>query len=141
MFLMLQIVESLEFLDLAKRLFQEMENIDWLTVSSNTPLNSEIYDPSGLFSSLISSGSSYLGHIKSEHGNSHKELIEKASASTCLTHSSSLAPTTRNQLQTTGLEAHFMLSDKPNSQLQQICLRSTSSVNNPAANPLHQYME
>ncbi|RVW14821.1 Transcription factor bHLH157 [Vitis vinifera] len=127
-----------------------MENIDGLMVLSNAPsaLNSEIYDPSGFFSSLISSGSSNLGNIKSEHGNGHKELIEKASASTNLTQSSSFTPEMqheritsmisstshlRNQLQTAGLEAQFMLSDQPNSQIQQMFLQSASSVNNPAA--------
>lgn len=145
-----KIVERLEFLDLTKRLFREMENIDGLMVLSNAPsaLNSEIYDPSGFFSSLISSGSSNLGNIKSEHGNGHKELIEKASASTNLTQSSSFTPEMqheritsmisstshlRNQLQTAGLEAQFMLSDQPNSQIQQMFLQSASSVNNPAA--------
>ena len=133
---MLQIVERLEFLDLTKRSFLEMANIDGLMVSSNAPssLNSEIYDPSGFFSSLISSGSSYLRDIKSGHGNSHKELTENVTQSSTFSPEQRISNTShlRNQLQTGGLEAQFVLSDQPNSQIQQMFLQSASSVNKPA---------
>ena len=128
---MLQIVERLEFLDLTKRSFLEMAHIDGLMVSSNAPssLNSEIYDPSGFFSSLISSGSSYLGDIKSGHGNGHKELTENVTRSSTFSPEQRVSNTShlRNQLQTGGLEAQFVLSDQPNSQIQ-----SAYSINKPA---------
>ncbi|KAF8379979.1 hypothetical protein HHK36_027446 [Tetracentron sinense] len=145
--------EKLEFLDYTRILFHQMKSVSGLITLENAPsaLNNEIYDPCGLFASLVSSGSSCSNYwnIKPLHDDSYKDLMGKACSSTVLSQSSSFTSELhhgnmtplmsdsvhlRNQLKTSTTEAQVILS-MPSTQLPQVLLQSTCNKNTVARNP------
>ncbi|XP_057967822.1 uncharacterized protein LOC131157575 [Malania oleifera] len=144
-----KILENLEFVDQAKRLFSQY-HVDGIVLSDNAPssLDSEIHNPSSSFDSPNSSGNSTRGHLEPRHNDDCKDPMGRSSSTMNFTRSSpftsgfmtgsedllisqSLHP--RNQFQMTATEAQVIFS-KPSTQSQPVFLQSTASTNNLIVN-------
>ncbi|OVA14745.1 Myc-type [Macleaya cordata] len=148
-----KILERLEFVDHIKSLFRQMGSVDGLLLgNSPSVLNSEIYDPSGLLTSVVDFGNSY-SHCgtTSVHDESCKDLNRRAQSAKVLSQASPftlglnnacMSPSMnsylfhhKHQFQTVGAEAQVILST-PNLELPQILSAATLANNSAAKNPI-----
>jgi len=144
MLLILQILESEEFLGQTKRLFGKMENIDGLTSNSDSPssLNCESYDLNEWFDSFCN------GNITPMLGDNCNELMEIAYSSMNFTQPSAITSVVEqdrmiplcldsshptNQLKTS--EAQMILSCNPKTQSQHLSSQSPSMNKTTALTP------
>ncbi|KAF7112582.1 hypothetical protein RHSIM_RhsimUnG0214100 [Rhododendron simsii] len=140
-----KIPETMEFVDQARRLFQEIENGDTFVLPENMPSssNSGNCGPNGLFASLISSGDPVVGNPRHMHTASSRDYMEKPSTSTDLprlspfnsshrmTNSSNLG----NQLHMVSTSTPLKLSNKSNTWLQEPLAQSTCFAPSGAPSP------
>ncbi|XP_058085111.1 transcription factor bHLH157-like [Magnolia sinica] len=86
-----KILERMEFVDLVRSLFRQLQSVSgpYLSGNSQKAFKSESYNPPppGASVSVLSSSNSYsdYANIKSSHDNSHEEFMAKAQCSTILT--------------------------------------------------------
>ncbi|XP_015574451.1 transcription factor bHLH157 [Ricinus communis] len=138
-----KIFETPQFLDQAKRLFSEMENVSGIASLNNPPssLNHEGCDLNEWFASFCN------GNITPMQSGSCSELMEVAYSSVNFTQSSAFTSDFQqekmdplcleschltNSMQT-GTEAQVVLTSNPNTQFEQVALQSAFSSEKSAS--------